>query len=276
MLVGDLVMATREAITDLPGTLIPPSNLVLTPVAGSIPAGTYYVVMTLINNWGETVPSNEASITLSSPGGIQVAVTLNSSSFGLTGCKVYIGNAAGQEFMSSTGAVPIAPFSITSIANLPNGNPPTRNTAYIPDLDGDAVSAGSMFRWLNDALKLASQVCGGLLDYSGVGSVNGTPQYIVPGQWKKLASVWYDGYPLAMDDNGNYFRRNSITASVLSSVALSTFNNQMMIEVWPQPSSTASQTTLAAQMLIGQTSAQLTSSAGFLLPMASCKSARRS
>jgi hypothetical protein len=39
----------------------------------------------------------------------------------------------------------------------------------------------------------------------------------------------------------------------------------MMLEVWPQPSRTAASTTLAAQMLIGQTSAQLVSTAGFLL-----------
>jgi hypothetical protein len=77
--------------------------------------------------------------------------------------------------------------------------------------------------------------------------------------------MWYDGYPLAMDDNGNYFRRNNITASVLSSVAISTFNNQMMFEVWPQPARTAARTTLAQQMFINQTTAVVTDASQFLL-----------
>ena len=77
--------------------------------------------------------------------------------------------------------------------------------------------------------------------------------------------MWYDGYPLAMDDNGNYFRRNAITASVLSSAANSTFNNQMMIELWPQPARTSAITTLAVDLQIGQLTATLTSTANFLL-----------
>ncbi len=77
--------------------------------------------------------------------------------------------------------------------------------------------------------------------------------------------MWYDGYPLAMDKRGNYFRRNYITASVLSSVATSLFTDRMMLEVWPQPSRTAAATTLASPMTATDTQAVLTSSVGFLL-----------
>ena len=77
--------------------------------------------------------------------------------------------------------------------------------------------------------------------------------------------MWYDGYPLAMDDAGNFFRRNPITASVLASVACSLFTERMMLEIWPQPARTSARTTLASPLAATDTSAVLTSTAGFLL-----------
>src|SRR5271166_313453 len=276
MLVGDIVQATREAVTDLPPVLYAPNSANISVIAfagASLVPASYYLKITMLNNWGETLYQAEQgpfTVTASNQG-IQVTVfgPINQAVM----ARVYYG-LQGNEFSYASVPLPATnsnqPSTVTIVIGDPSltyitGMPPTRNTAYLPDSDGDAISASTMFRFLNDALKLASQISGGLLDYSGVGSLSGVPQYIVNGEWKKVASCWYDGYPLAMDDNGNYFRRNSITASVLSSVAMSTFNNQMMIEVWPQPSRTAGITTLAAQMLIGQASAQLTSAAQFLL-----------
>jgi hypothetical protein len=267
VLVGDLIMAVREAATDLPQTLGAPSLLgIATSGGGSIPPNTYFVVITSTNSWGETLSSGELFITVNP--GIQTLTLTFNGPFGNTGnYRLYFGFSSGQEngwipFSDPNGTGVVV---ITSFTGASGGTPPQRSTAYLPDLDGDAVSAYTMFRWLNDALKIGSQVCGGLLDYSGVGSIVGQPQYIVNGLWTKIASMWYDGYPLAMDDNGNYFRRNAITASVLSSVAISTFNNQMMFEVWPQPSRTSGTTTLAAQMFINQTSAVLVNASNFLL-----------
>jgi hypothetical protein len=231
---------------------------------GSILPGTYFFVLTTINPWGETLASNELTVPLGGgQNAFQFTYTPSPGSTGTT--KLYIGTVIGGEnfwipITDNTGTIRVLSIS-------PNfaGTPPSRNSAYLPDTDGDAVSAYTMFRWINDALKLGSLVCGGLLDYSGVGSVVGAPQYIVPGTWKKISSMWYDGYPLSMDDNGNYFRRNAITASVLSSVSISTFNNQMMFELWPQPARSAALTTLSAPLFIGQLTASLTSTANFLL-----------
>src|SRR5208337_32802 len=276
MIVGDLILACRESVTDQPPTLYPPNTANTAVVAqnGSplVSGLSYYVKVTMLNAWGETLYNGELGpFTITGPNqGIQITAfgpinqaVIIRAYFGLAGAEnSYIQIPLAANLVGPPGVT----FVIGDTTQVyGTGYPPTRNSAYLPDLDGDAISASTMFRFLNDALKLASQISGGLLDYSGVGSLSGVPQYIVNGEWKKVASCWYDGYPLAMDDNGNYFRRNSITASVLSSVAMSTFNNQMMIEVWPQPSRTAGITTLAAQILIGQTSAQLTSAAQFLL-----------
>jgi hypothetical protein len=270
-LVGDLILAIREAVTDMPPTLGLPVIVSATPYTdpnGLIPpAANYFILVTQLNPWGESLPSVEFPVPMVAPNNAIALVISGSQGAslpgGLSSYRIYLGYATGQENFWVTASQ--SSFNMLSIAPNTGGLPPQRSTAYFPDSDGDAISAYSMFRWLNDALKLASQVCGGLLDYSGVGSVSGQPQYIARGLWKKIESMWYDGYPLSMDSNGNYFRRNAITASVLSSVATSTFNNQMMLELWPQPSRTAASTILAAALNIGDTQAILASSAGFLL-----------
>jgi len=269
MLVGDLVQSVREAITDQPQTMQAPtsvSGVGTTDVNGTLPPGDYFLVVTALNQWGETSPSTEAKVTLTG-GQNAISLTFAGPPGHIGSFRVYSGfTASGQEnlYIPFTNTFS-SPVLITGFVNAPAGTPPARNSAYLPDTDGDAVSAYTMFRWINDALKIGSQVCGGLLDYAGVPSVVGAPQYIVPGTWKKISSMWYDGYPLAMDDNGNYFRRNAITASVLSSVSISTFNNQMMFELWPQPARSAALTTLANPLIVGQLTATLVSTADFLL-----------
>jgi len=92
------------------------------------------------------------------------------------------------------------------------------------------------------------------------------PLYTVPGQWIEITSVWYDGYWLGGGDRGYFFRRNTITSSILSSATISTYNNVMVMEVYPQPARTGTSTTLAAPMSPTDTVATLTTTSGFLLP----------
>ena len=274
MLVGDVVQGIRESVTDLPQVLAPPS-IAATPVnsGGNFGPATYSLVMTLFTPWGETAPSNEQLPVLVGVGNVNsISVAWSTQALGgipsvVSKVRIYLGGpTAGSESLYLDFLPPLVnPIVVTSLTGAQQQVPTTRNTAYLPDSDGDAISAGIMFRWLNDALKLASQVCGGLLDYGGLGTVNGVPQYIAPGEWKRISSLWYDGYPLGMDDSGNYFRRNSITASILASVATSLLTDRMMLEVWPQPARTSAQTTLASQLLATDTQAVLTSAAGFLL-----------
>jgi hypothetical protein len=265
VLVGDLVQDIRESVTDqsqiLPATV---ASVVVAGAGGStLPPGTYACVVTQRNQYGETLYSGETTnLIVGANQGIQVTSALQP---GATTIRAYLTLPGGnpgteQQYVEST----VSPFTIS--APLPNaGTPPTQGRAYLPDTDGDAISASTLFRWINRGLELASQVAGGLLDYAGVSTVSGNPQYNVPGEWKRIASVWYDGYPLAFDDVGNYFRRNPITASVLASISVALFYDRMMVEIWPQPSRTAAQTTLAAPFNVGDTQATLTNVSGFLL-----------
>lgn len=274
MLIGDLVQDVREAVTDQPQTLPPPfqtalPTLSLIASANPLAQVPYTFTFTSTNNWGESQPSGEVTIT---PGPGQ-AIQISGGFFpgpgvGLRG-YVAVGGGPGTE--TNYFIIPV----INGVASLPFifdlslptlvAAPPSRNTAYLPDTNGDAISAGTLFRWINRALELASETVGGLLDYSGISTVSGVPQYIAPGLWSKISTLWYDGYPLAMDDAGTFFRRNTITASILASVGTSLLTDRMMLEVWPQPSRTAAQTTLAQALTATATQAVLTSMQGFLL-----------
>jgi hypothetical protein len=267
LIIGDLIQDVREAITDQPQVLPTPTAQiaasVVTPGSSTLPAGTYYANYTFRTPWGETMQGAESGALVVGAGqGIQITGPSIPPSASVI--RVYLtqpGGAAGSEQQFSESSV--LPFTISAPGLT--AVPPLRNSAYLPDTDGSSVNASSIYRWINRGLELASQVCGGLLDYGGIGTTSKVPQYIIMGQWKRISTVWYDGYPLAMDDAGNYFRRNAITASILASVATSLFTDRMMLEVWPQPSRTAAKTTLAAPFNLGDTTATLTSAAGFLL-----------
>ena len=270
MLVGDIILGIRQATTDNPGTLpAPTAAFSIVTVAGStLSSGSYYLVVTQRNQWGETLGSAEQGpLNVTNPGdSLQIFSPLLP---GATVVRAYLtlaGGTAGTEsqFVEAPAASVAIPFVISSNPTNP-GYPPSRNTAYNPDMDGDSFSAGTVFGWLNDALSLASQVCNGLIDYSGVQTQTGQPMYVIPGKWSTIPDVWYDGYPLAPDKAGNFFRRNSITASVLSQVTTTLLTDRMMLEVWPQPARTGASTTLIASMTATQTSALLTNGGGFLL-----------
>ncbi len=91
---------------------------------GTIAANTYYLVVTAENALGETVASNEESITTT---GTTSTITANFTlPSGATGGKLYVGTATGLENVVTTfGAV--STLTITAIPTL-SGTPPTSNT----------------------------------------------------------------------------------------------------------------------------------------------------
>lgn len=268
ILVGDVIQSLRASVTDQPQVLNSPSTVTagLVSVSGStLPTGAYFLVATFRNPWGETLASEEISPALTVGANQGIQITAPNIPVGATIIRVYLtqpGGASGseQQFVES----PVVPFTISAPPSAA-APPPSRNSCYLPDSDGDSFNAALMYQWFNDALKLSSKICGGLMDYGGVGSVSGVPMYNVPGQWDSITDTWYDGYPLAADKKGNFFRRNSITANVLSSVALSVLSDRLAIEVWPQPARTSAQTTLAVAMVASDTQAQVANISNFLL-----------
>ena len=263
---GDVIIGARELIPDMPNTLgaAPASVGVVTSVGSTLPNGTYAAIVTQLNFWGETLYQGETlNLSVGPNQGIEVFSTLLPGADKIRCYLTLVGGAAGSEcqFVEST----TSPFIISAPPILA-GNPPTRNTAWNPDTDGGFASCSALYRWLNAGLKLISRGTGGLLDYAGVGSTIGQPLYQVPGQWVELTSVWYDGYWILGGDRAQFFRRNAITSSVLSSCSMSVVDSRNILEVFPQPARTGSFTVLASPMLSTDTIANLVDASGFLLP----------
>lgn len=265
-LIGDAIIAARQAVPDMPQTL--PQTIasasVVAATGSTLPAGTYAVVVTQRNPWGETLPSTEVTgLVVGANQGIQITSALQPSCTVIRAYLTLAGGAAGseQQFIESG----TSPFTIS--VPIPNaGVPPVLNKAWLPDTDGSLISATAIYGWVNDGLKIISNEAGGLLDYSGVQSVVNQPLYQITGTWKSITSVWYDGYLMLGGDRGQFFRRNAVTSAVLSSAAISISNNIQVLEVYPQPARSAVSTTLASGMTATDTTAVLVSAAGFLLP----------
>jgi hypothetical protein len=257
VLVGDPLIAARALMPDLPRTLPPPAGLVAGVVAvvgSTLPAGTYSVVFTFTNIWGETQPSAAVTgLVVGANQGIQITAPLFNTNPAATGCRAYFA-LAGQPFIQYQAAT-VIPFTISTFG-LP-GTPPTRNTSFYPDSDGSFLSAYTLYDWLNDALTVASYVCQGIPDITGIQLFSGTGMYVMPGIWDKFENCWYDGYPVAFDARSGAFYRNVLSGITFIGI-LQTNSDRQILELQPQPSRSGGSTTLSANIGITDTTIPLT------------------
>jgi hypothetical protein len=163
-----------------------------------------------------------------------------------------------------------APFNIT--APLTGfGTPPTRSTAYLMDSDGPQFGASTIYQWLNEAINKLARAVGGLQDYSGVPTVAGQPLYVLPGMWGEISDIWYGGYWVQGGKRAEFFRRNTITSSVLSKATVSVMSDKQIIEVYPQPDRTAGVTSTTAAMGVNDTAVAVANPGAFYLPFGFCQ-----
>src|SRR6202521_2792450 len=263
-LIGDILISAREMIPDMCSTLGPATATaaVVAAPGSTLPVGTYAVIVTWRNQWGETLEAGETlGLVVAANQGIQITSTLPP---GATTIRAYLtspGGAAGseQQFVESI----VSPFVISAPPVLASALP-TRSTAWLPDSDGQRMfSVGTLYRWLNQGLSRLARKAGVLQDYTAVGTVAGQPLYVMAGEWAKITNVWYDGSPLALGSQGSFFRRNTITSSVLASCAVSIRTNQLVIELFYQPARTAGASTLSAQLGIADIGASCAPLGGF-------------
>jgi hypothetical protein len=267
MLVGDLVMEVRELITDVPQAIGTPSASAI-PVnvgSGSMTINSYFVQVTAFTVWGESSPSAEATVVIAPNQSIQITVSSPVAPI-VTKYRAYVtqpGGPSGSEQLYAESLTPA--FTLVGNPTI-YGQPPIHSSAYLPDSDGGAFSAGSLFRWLSQGLTECSRIAGGIMDYTGVASVVGQPLYTMPGEWQSFSDVWYDGYPLGMTGRNAMFRRNAVLSSVLGAITCSVRDNRVIVEVWPQPARSAAVTTTTAPIGITDTVIPIASSGGFVLP----------
>lgn len=253
-LVGEVIMGSREQFTDVPlGVLNPPFGLAVAPFGSgaTIPTGTYEVNATYFNAFGETTSLDLGTVAITLGQNIRLTGTLDPS---VTKVRIYFNLAnLTPQYVDGT--------SLPLTASSPGtpGQVPTRNTAYLPDTDGSALSVAGIYRWINDGLNLASTICDGLPDFAAVGTDTGQQVYEFPGTWNRVALCWYDGYPVSVDRKDNVFRRNKVTG-VTGNLSLFQSTDRLIVECWPQPSRTSGRTTLSADLSATSRTASLIAS----------------
>lgn len=265
MLVGDVIVAARRLMPDLPRTLPGPAGLfggVVAVPGSTLPAGLYNVQLTFTNVWGETIGSNVIQLAVAANQGIQITAPLLSVNPAATGVRAYF--AISGQLLNQFQASSVIPFTI-STPGLP-GTPPTRNTSFYPDSDGPMISAYTIFDWLNEALTNAAYICKGIPDVAGIQTVGGVGNYLVPGVWDKFENCWWDGFPVAFDGRSGAFYRNLLSGITFIAMLQRSAETQFF-EFQPQPSRTGGATTLSAPIGLTDTSISLTAIGNIGLPL---------
>ena len=243
-LVGDLIMGVREMATDPPSYLPAPTNVAISASASGI---NVYVVVTQLSPWGESIPCTERNTSMA----LSATLTVTGNcSFASTGIKVYlsiVASGAEDRYYLYTPAGGIGAFSISfSLSSaLVIGYPPARSSAALPDTDGTALSAASLYRWINEGLDAATALTDGIRDITGIPSTGGQAQYQVIGNWRKMSNGFYDGYPFGFGNKFDVFRHNNVTG-IVGVMVMNQDSQVQQVEVWPQASRTAGTGTLTS------------------------------
>ena len=263
-LVGDLILELRRRIPDQPSALAAPTGLTLTPqnvAGGTIPNGTtVYVVATSVNQWGESLPTAEVSVTVNSPNN-SILVSVDAVA-GPTGIRAYYSTTPGAELQYVGSTSPVNQATIVGLIGIA-GAVPTRSTAWLPDTDGTFVGAFAAFKLLNQALAEMVKIGGGITDLIGVQSISGQAMYRIPQSFFEMIGIWFDGYPMDIVPRRTMFLRNSVPG--FSGLASFESDGQsQIVQVWPQSNRTGGQNTLSAPVSLTDTNINITSAVGFL------------
>lgn len=246
-LVGDSIMAVRSSVPDPPSTLSPPTNLSASgTTGGTLQSGTYFLVATAINPWGETVASSEVSTSVGVGGQITGSVVLP---VGATSGRIYYSAAGGgsgseQQWaaITSTGT-----FTISGVGTA--GIPPTQNSAFNPDTDGNYISCALIYKWLNDGLTYVAGAAGGIEDTTGVASVAQQLYFQIPGRWIRFNTARWDQWPVVLGSRDYIQYRYNVSGvvSIIAAEALSALLGTVF-SAFPEPSNPSATTTLTTAM----------------------------
>ena len=271
MNIADRIMAVRRQIPDMPGSLPAPTAVWSTPVVAgaTLPAGTYFAVLTQFNAYGESVASVEsAQLTVAAGSGVRAAYTPSPDATSVRLYLTLVGGASGTESTYVDAVCPSSGLGGTITASaypLPSGFPPTRPTAFLPGTNGRRFTVETLYEWLNDGLNKLSHAVGGILDYCGVPTLSGQPLYKIPGQWLTITDVWYGGYWIQGGERMWFYRRNAVTTDILSGVTISVQSDKQVMEVSYQPDRTSGVTATTGAIGTGDAQVGIGNSGVFLL-----------
>jgi len=270
LLVGDVIMAVRGILSDPPQVLAAPSLTAFTPsqLAASnpnLPSGTYSFQFAVLTPWGE---SNTAGInaTTVAVDGSHLPQISGSFPIGATKLRVYFTPtpSVGVWYYIDIPSTQTFPFSITSLpvtVKAPNAN----NRAYMLDTDGTGFSVYTIYGWLRDGLKLATEQIGVMYDVTGVPTTDNIAMYQLIGDWKRFSHAWVDGWPYDFGNKAGIYYRNKVTTSGSGIVVTDVVSPIRVIEYYPVPDRTAGITTTNASVAATDTSIPGASFGGYEL-----------
>lgn len=247
--VGDLIVRARNAAND-------PCQVLGTPVAPTIQNsgiiagifnGPVFGIVTYLTQWGETTGSTEVG-----------PVTCTNQAVGLTGLIVPIAALSARFYYGASSGAEQQYVTFTPVANTINlvglagavpiaATPPYKSSAYLPDTDGDIVSAYDIYRWINAAQAKLGRLAGGILDQTGVAMPAGNAEVAIPGFWLRFISVWHNGW-LTLPEQQNYTWLQANVTGIPGIVTLWKNGAEQIVGTWPQPSTPPAITLLTAAM----------------------------
>lgn len=256
---GDVITGARALFPDPAQTIASPTLSTLTGTTGSLPNVAWSVQLTIINQWGESLPCPVQTLGTAATG---FSITMPALPAGQN-YRIYFFQSVIASppiyAISLTGGANTA--SVTTLTNAVAGYIPVTSTAYLPDTDGGFVSAYQIYNWLNEGLNIGALRCGGFMDIGGVQAQSGQGSYSIDPHWKQIDHAFFDGWPLQLGVRDDIFRHSLVPGITGYSVA-QRVADQIVIETYPQPNRTGATTTLGANVLITDT--QLTVAAGGL------------
>jgi hypothetical protein len=253
-LVGDVIVAVREKGPDPPSYLGVPAFTAVPATLGLLPLGVYYLVFTAVNPWGESAPTSEFTVTLAGSNQT-INITMTTPQPGATGFRVYWSRSpAGQNgFFQVVGTsfslvnTPI-PGGAPGQPSLVGGYPPVGATGMIPDSDGQFVNAFTLYRWLNDALRKAGRIGGGIPDTTGIQATAGSAMYRISGKWIRFTSGWFDAWPVMFGRKSDVFLRNTFQGISGLFTTEQWTGDTTVFQMWPQPNRTGASARLGGDM----------------------------
>lgn len=263
-LIGDVIVRVRDQANDPCPSLLQPLAPTLSASGAGTLTGNIFGILTWLNQWGETVGSVEVSIT-----GLfnnQVSITLNEPApTGATSGRFYYSAIAGREQQYVTLATTGSNFVGTTGQTILAATPPYKPSAFLPEADGDLVSAFEIYRWMNAGLQELGRLAGGILDQTGVAMSASALDVVIPGFWLSIDFIWHNGWlTLPARQSENWLQSVQQGTPSISTVWKNAA--QQVLGVWPQPTITPPFSTLTAGMLATDTSASVTLSSPFTPP----------
>jgi hypothetical protein len=118
---------------------------------------------------------------------------------------------------------------------------------------------------MNEGMKLAGQISGGIRDVTGFPTTSGQAQYQLINLWTKIDNNFFDGYPFPSGGKSEVFRHSSVTG--LTGVGTCNLSaDRQVVELWPQPNRTPGTATLSAPASATALSLSITGQSGWVLP----------